>query len=200
MTSRAQRRVARHRPIPLSVIARVTDPVNGANVGGAAVEIHKPSDDALLVMGTAATNGIFALNVATAGVAPAIYRKATLAGRLDGYTYDPYPPFDTNHPNRDIYAPTAANRDTYYAAAGIASDPAKSTVLVEIFDCLDLQVYGATHRRSRRARRSSTSTTAACRAAPSSRRRSGSRSRSTSRWAPPTSPSTRDRSSIARCP
>ena len=187
-------------PDPLSVIARVKDPVNGANVGGAAVEIHKPSDDALLVMGTAATNGIFALNVATAGVAPAIYRKATLAGRLDGYTYDPYPPFDTNHPNRDIYAPTAANRDTYYAAAGIASDPAKSTVLVEIFDCLDLQVYGATIE-APVPRRSSTSTTAACRAAPSSRpARSGSRSRSTSRWAPPTSPSTRDRSSIARCP
>jgi hypothetical protein len=131
-------------PDPLSLIARVKDPVGPVNVGGAAVEIHKRSDDSVLVMGTAAGNGIFALNVITAGTAPAIYRKATLAGRLDGYTYDPYPPFDTNHPQRDIYTPTAANRDTYYAAAGITSDPAKSTVLVEIYDCLDLQVYGAT--------------------------------------------------------
>jgi hypothetical protein len=131
-------------PDPLSLIARVKDPIGPVNVGGANVEIHKRSDDAVLVMGTAAGNGIFALNVATAGAAPAIYRKATLAGRLDGYTYDPYPPFDTNHPQRDVYTPTAANRDTYYTAAGIASDPTKSTVLVEIFDCIDIQVYGAT--------------------------------------------------------
>ncbi len=131
-------------PDPLSVIGRVTDPVGATNVGDATVEIHKRSDDSLVVSGTAASNGIFAFNLATGGTAPAIYRKATIAGRLDGYTYDPYPPFDTNHPNRGIYAPTAANRDTYYAAAGIAADPAKATVLVEIFDCLDLQVYGAT--------------------------------------------------------
>ncbi len=131
-------------PDPLSLIARVKDPIGPANAGGASVEIHKRSDDAVLVMGTAASNGIFALNVATAGSAPAIYRKATLAGRLDGYTYDPYPPFDTNHPQRDIYTPTVESRDTYYTAAGITSDPAKSTVLVEIFDCIDLQVYGAT--------------------------------------------------------
>ena len=131
-------------PDPLSVQARVKDPVSGATVVGAAVEIRKRSDDTVLVMDTSATGGIFAFNIATAGAAPAIYRKATLAGRVDGYTYDPYPPFDTNHPQRHIYAPTVANRETYYSAAGIASDPAKSTVLVEIFDCLDLQVYGAT--------------------------------------------------------
>ena len=131
-------------PDPLSLIARVKDPVSAATVGGATVEIHKRSDDSVLVMGTATTGGLYALNVATGAVAPAIYRKATLAGQLDGYTYDPFPPYDTNHSNRDIYAPTAANRNTYYAAAGITADPAKGTVLVEIFDCLDLQVYGAT--------------------------------------------------------
>lgn len=126
------------------MIGRVTDPVTTANVGDGTVEIHKRSDDSLVVMGTAASNGIFAFNLTTGGNAPAIYRKATAAGRLDGYTYDPYPPFDTNHPNRGIYAPLPASRDTYYAAAGIAADPAKATILVEIFDCLDLQVYGAT--------------------------------------------------------
>lgn len=131
-------------PDPLSLIARVKDPVAAVNVGDAAVEIRKRSDDTVVVMGTATTGGLYALNVATGGMAPAIYRKATLAGRLDGYTYDPFPPYDTNHSNRDIYAPTAANRGTYYAAAGITSDPAKSTVLVEIFDCIDIQVYGAT--------------------------------------------------------
>lgn len=131
-------------PDPLSVIGRVTDPVSAANVGDAAVAIHKRSDETVIVMGTAASNGIFAFNLATGGTAPAIYRKATAAGRLDGYTYDPYPPFDTNHPNRGIYAPLPESRDTYYAAAGIVADPAKATVLVEIFDCLDLQVYGAT--------------------------------------------------------
>ncbi len=131
-------------PDPLSLVGRVTDPVGMTNVGGAAVEIRKRSDDSVIVMGDAATNGIFAFNVATAGTAPALYRKATLAGRIDGYTYDPYPPYDTNHSTRGIYAPTAANRDSYYTAAGIASDPARSTVFVEIFDCLDLQVYGAT--------------------------------------------------------
>lgn len=131
-------------PDPLSLIARVKDPVDAANVGNANVEIHKRSDDSVLVMGAAAANGIFALNVATGGMAPAVYRKATLPNHLDGYTYDPYPPFDTNHPQRDIYAPTAASRNTYYAAAGITADPAKSTAMVEIFDCLDLQVYGAT--------------------------------------------------------
>ncbi len=132
-------------PDPLSLIARVKDPVGATTVGGAAVEIHKRSDDSVLVMGTTtAMGGLYALNVATAGAAPTIYRKATLAGRLDGYTYDPYPPFDTNHPPRDIYAPTPANRATFYAAAGITADPAMSTVMVEIFDCLDLQVYGAT--------------------------------------------------------
>jgi len=131
-------------PDPLSIVARVKDPIDGAYVIGANVEIRRPSDDMVLVMGTSAAGGIFAFNIATAGTAPAIYRAAKLAGRLDGYTYDPYAPFDTNRPQRDIYAPTAANRDSYYTAAGIASDPAKSTVLVEIFDCLDLQVYGAT--------------------------------------------------------
>jgi len=131
-------------PDPLSLIARVKDSIGGVNVVGAAVEIRKRSDDTVLVMDTSATGGIFAFNIATAGTAPAIYRKATLAGHLDGYTYDPFPPFDTNHPQRHIYVPTAANRDTYYAAAGITSDPAKSTVLVEIFDCIDIQVYGAT--------------------------------------------------------
>jgi hypothetical protein len=131
-------------PDPLSIIGRVTDPVAMTNVGGAMVELHKTSDDALLVMGAAATNGIFAFNVATAGTAPAIYRKATLAGYLDGYTYDPYAPFDTSHSSRGIYTPTAASRDTFYAAAGIANDPARSTVLVEILDCIDLPVYGAT--------------------------------------------------------
>jgi len=131
-------------PDPLSIQGRVTDPVAMTNGGGATVEIHKTSDDSLLVMGAAATNGIFAFNLATAGVAPTIYRKATLAGHVDGYTYDPYAPFDGTHAGRGIFAPTTASRDTYYAAAGIANDPAKGTVLVEIFDCLDLQVYGAT--------------------------------------------------------
>ncbi|MBL0217968.1 MAG: hypothetical protein IPQ07_29325 [Myxococcales bacterium] len=131
-------------PDPLSVIGRVTDPVTMANGGGATVELHKASDDALIVMGAAATNGIFAFNLATAGVAPTIYRKATLAGSVDGYTYDPYAPFDGSHAGRGIYAPTPASRDSYYTAAGLANDPAKGTVLVEIFDCLDLQVYGAT--------------------------------------------------------
>ncbi len=131
-------------PDPLSVIGRVTDPVAMSNVGGALVELHRTSDDALLVMGAAATNGIFAFNVATAGTAPALYRKATLAGHLDGYTYDPYAPFDTSHSSRGIYTPTPASRDTYYAAAGIPNDPARSTVLVEIIDCIDLPVYGAT--------------------------------------------------------
>lgn len=134
-------------PDPLSLIARVKDPIGATNVGGANVEIRKRSDDSVLVMGTAtagSTGGLYALNVTTGGMAVPIYRKATLAGQLDGYTYDPFPPYDTNHSNRDIYAPTAAHRDTYYAAAGIAADPAKSTVLVEIFDCADLQVYGAT--------------------------------------------------------
>lgn len=131
-------------PDPLSLVGRVTDPVGAVNVGNAAVEIRKRADDSLVVGGTAATNGIFAFNIVTGGTAPAIYRKASAAGHLDGYTYDPYPPFDTNHPNRDVYTPTAEHRDTFYAAAGIAADPAKSTVLVEIFDCLDLQVYGAT--------------------------------------------------------
>ncbi|MBA3460205.1 MAG: hypothetical protein H0T46_09620 [Deltaproteobacteria bacterium] len=131
-------------PDPLSVTGRVTDPVGMMNVGGAAVELRKTTDDSLIVTGTAATNGIFAFNVTTAGAAIPLYRKATLSGHLDGYTYDPYAPFDGNHSGRGIYAPTAANRATYYAAAGVTPDPTKATVLVEIFDCIDLQVYGAT--------------------------------------------------------
>lgn len=131
-------------PDPLSLVGRVTDPVTKTNVGDPTVEIHKRADDSVIVMGAGSANGIFAFNLTTGGTAPAIYRKATAAGRLDGYTYDPFPPFDTMRPNRNIYAPTAANRDTYYAAAGIAADPTKSTVLVEVLDCLDTVVYGAT--------------------------------------------------------
>ena len=131
-------------PDPLSFTGRVTDPVGMTNVGGANVEVNKTSDDSVVVMGAAAGNGIFAFNVATAGVAPSVYRKATAAGHLDGYTYDPFPPFDVKYAGRGVYAPTAASRDTYYAAAGITADPAKGTVLVEVFDCIDLAVYGAT--------------------------------------------------------
>lgn len=131
-------------PDPLSIIGRVTDPVAMANAGGAAVEVRKDTDDSLVVMGTAATNGIFAFNVATGGTAPPIYRKATLAGHVDGYTYDPYPPFDGSHSDHGIYVPTPANRDTFYAAAGLTNDAATGTVLVEIVDCLALPVYGAT--------------------------------------------------------
>lgn len=132
-------------PDPLSLIGRVKEPVGDVNIGNANVEIRKRADDALIVMGTSTSpQGIYAFNVATAGSAPAIYRKATLAGHVDGYTYDPYPPFDTNHPQRHVFAPTPATRDAFYAVAGIAADPAKSTVMVEVFDCLDLQVYGAT--------------------------------------------------------
>jgi len=131
-------------PDPLSLIARVKDPGSATNIGNAAVEIRKRADDALIVMGTATAGGLYALNVPTGGTALGIYRKATLAGRIDGYTYDPFPPYDTNHSNRDIFTPTAASRDVYYTAAGITADPAKSTILVEIFDCADLQVYGAT--------------------------------------------------------
>ncbi len=131
-------------PDPLSVIGRVTDPVAMTDLGGAFVELRKSSDDALVVMGAAATNGIFAFNVVTTGTAPAFYRKATLADHVDGYTYDPYAPFDTAHSSRGIYAPTPMGRDRYYAAAGIANDPAKATVLVEVVDCLELPVAGAT--------------------------------------------------------
>ncbi len=129
---------------PLSFQGRVTDPIGMANVGGATVEVRKTSDDTLVVMGAAATNGIFAFNVPTGGVAPSVYRKATAAGRLDGYTFDAYPPPDANHAGRGIYAPTAASRDMYYAAAGIAADPAKATVVLDVFDCIDLPIYGAT--------------------------------------------------------
>jgi hypothetical protein len=131
-------------PDPLSVTGRVTDPVAMTNAGGAAVEIHKASDDSVLAMGAAASNGIFAFNLATAGAAPTIYRKATLAGHVDGYTYDPFADYDGSQSGRGIYAPTPASRDTYYAAAGIANDPTKGTVLVEILDCTRLPVYGAT--------------------------------------------------------
>jgi hypothetical protein len=128
-------------PDPLSVTGRVTDPVAIANVGGAAVEIHRSSDDGLIVMGTAASNGVYAMNVPTGGTAPSIYRKATLAGHPDAYSFDPYAPWDGNHSGRGIYSPTAANVATYYAAAGLTADPANSTVLVEV---LELTVYGAT--------------------------------------------------------
>lgn len=132
-------------PDPLSLVARVKDPLDATNVGNANVEIRRRADDSLVVMGTSTSpQGIYAFNVATAGTPPVIYRKATISGRLDGYTYDPYPPFDTNHPQRHVYAPTPASRDALYAAAGVTPDPAKSTVMVEVFDCLDLQVYGAT--------------------------------------------------------
>lgn len=129
---------------PVSFQGRVTDPTDMANVGGAMVEVRKTSDDSVVVMGAAATNGIFAFNVPTGGVAPDVYRKATAAGRLDGYTFDPFPPFDSNHAARGIYAPTAANRDRYYAAAGLSADPAKGTVLVEVADCIGLPISGAT--------------------------------------------------------
>ena len=131
-------------PDPLSFAGRVTDPIGMVNVGNATVEVKKTSDNSVVVMGTAAANGIFAFNVATAGTAPAVYRKATAAGHLDGYTYDPFPPFDTKYAGRGVYAPTAASRDMYYAAGGITADPSKGTVLVEVFDCIDLTVYGAT--------------------------------------------------------
>ncbi|MBL9016210.1 MAG: hypothetical protein JNL83_18625 [Myxococcales bacterium] len=131
-------------PDPLSFSGRVTDPIGMVNVGGATVEVRKTSDDSVVVTGAAAANGIFAFNVATLGVAPAVYRKATAAGHLDGYTYDPFPPFSAKYAGRGVYAPTAANRDMYYTAAGLTADPAKGTVLVEVFDCIDLTVYGAT--------------------------------------------------------
>jgi hypothetical protein len=129
---------------PISVTGRVTNPVAMTNVGGAAVEIHKTAGDTVLVMGTAATNGVYAMNVPTGGTAPAIYRKATLAGHVDAYTFDPYAPWDGNHSGRDIYSLTTADRATYYTAAGLTPDPAKSTVLVEVLDCIPFTVYGAT--------------------------------------------------------
>lgn len=131
-------------PDPLSFTGRVTDPVTTNPAGPAAVELRRVADDGVLAMGTSTASGIFAFNVVTAGAAPKLYRKATLAGHVDGYTYDPFAVFDGNQSGRGIYAPVPASRDAYYQAAGLVADAAKGTVLVEILDCAGLAVAGAT--------------------------------------------------------
>jgi hypothetical protein len=129
---------------PLAVIGRVVDPIAMSNIGNAAVEIRRKSDGMLLVSGNASGTGVFAFNLATGGNAQAIVRKATLAGRLDAYTYDPFAIHDATTATRNIPSLTAAELDGWYQTAGVTRDAARGTILVEVLDCAGLAVIGTT--------------------------------------------------------
>ncbi len=131
-------------PDPLAVVGRVTDPVAMANVGNATVELRRKTDDMLLVSGGASGTGVFAFNLATGGTATAIVRKATLAGRLDAYTYDPFAVHDATTATRNILSVTATELDGWYQAAAVTRDAARGTLLVEVLDCAGIPVLGTT--------------------------------------------------------
>lgn len=131
-------------PDPLAMTGRVRDPVTSANVGGGTVSIHRISDDGSIVSGLASGTGVYALNVTTGGTALGTYRKAVVASRLDAYAFDPFPVHSSDYASLPIYSITQAEADGYYQAAGVAADPARGTILVEVVDCVGAPVVGVT--------------------------------------------------------
>jgi hypothetical protein len=122
-------------PDPLIVQGVVYPSGGGAFLAGAQVEAHSMVGDALLGSATSITGGTFEISVATGGVAPVLYRKATLAGYLDAYGVDAAPVSDQVLGMRGIGMSTPAELAAVYQRVGLTADPAAGTVVVPIVDC-----------------------------------------------------------------
>jgi len=110
----------------------------GTMLPGAAVEIHS-TDGALLGQATTSSGplmsekGMYAVNVATGGTAPSIYRKVSAAGFVDRYAFDAFPVFE-KYPLVTALE-TQVSSDALYQAAGITPDSTKGSLYVELYDC-----------------------------------------------------------------
>jgi hypothetical protein len=118
-------------------------------VGGATVEVHGATDDALLGQTTSSagpsTLGAYSVSVVTGGVAPRLYAKATKTGLLDGYEYDAYPAFDADHATGHSMQLVADSvLGDLYGSAGVVRDPTRGTLRIQALDCLQHGVAGAT--------------------------------------------------------
>jgi hypothetical protein len=107
-------------------------------LAGATVEIHAGSNDALLGTGTSSSGpanvGGYAIDVATGGAAPTIYRRSVASGKLDTYLFDPFPLF-FSPVGPDLTNYTAAENTAYYSSLGITENPAKTSIDIIVLDC-----------------------------------------------------------------
>jgi hypothetical protein len=119
-------------------------------LGGANVEVRTVTGDALIGQTTTgsgpSTLGKYTMSIATGGVAPTLYTKATMSGLLDGYEYDPYPTFEAAAPafGHNVLVVDAATLDELYQQAGVDRDPAMGTIQMQALDCLERAVAGVT--------------------------------------------------------
>jgi hypothetical protein len=118
-------------------------------VSGATVEVRSAGDDTVLAttttMSGVSTAGRFTTSIATGGTAPALYVKIIAAGHLESYEYDPYPAFDADHAS-GLVALTATDSvvGALYQSAGLTHDAARGTLQLQVLDCAEHGVSGAT--------------------------------------------------------
>jgi hypothetical protein len=135
-------------PDPLALNGRVLSPASASPIGDVTVAMQRISDDSP-VGSTISTNGgafagTYSIAAATGGVALATYRKATSAGQVDAYAYDPFAVYNLTSGNLTVYSPTPAELDGYYTAGGVTNDPAKGTLQINVVDCSGVPLHDAT--------------------------------------------------------
>ncbi len=125
-------------PDPLAIEGTIEDDMTGGRLPGQSVEIHAADGTLLAQMTTtdgplAQQKGNYYVDVATGGVAPTIYRKASGSGYVDTYTFDAFAVFKSYPVTTGL--PTQSELDAVYQMAGLTSDPSKGTLLVDLYDC-----------------------------------------------------------------
>lgn len=125
-----------HAKDPLAV-SGVLGNWNSQLLGGATVEIYDGDTNALITQTTTQTGvlnaGKWVASIPTGGNARKIYRRLSAATNLDTYAYDAFPQFHEWGWGTSVVDPIRV--DSWYQLAGMAPDPGKGIMYVEVWDC-----------------------------------------------------------------
>jgi hypothetical protein len=107
------------------------------------VEAHVTAGDAQLgASASTGSSGTYAITVATGGVAPTLYRKASRLDYLDSYAVDAMPVSDAQRAMLWIGMYKPAELAALYSRVGVAMTSATGTAVVALDDCVGNLVTG----------------------------------------------------------
>jgi hypothetical protein len=133
-------------PLAVSGTAKTLNGLSTANAPGVTLGVYLTAGGGALATTTSASDGTFALSVATGGQPVAGYLKATKTGLLDYYLF-PGTPLSANVNSAPVLVISSASLGTVETLASVtpATDPnAVGFVGVVVHDCDSKPVAGAT--------------------------------------------------------
>lgn len=129
-------------PVVLGGVVSTTGSGGTTNVASATVSAFRTGNSTALVSGTSTASGAYSLSIPTGNLPVDGYLAATKASYLDTYVYPSEPAAKDG--NLDVSMLTSSTFGFLQTFAGVSQNAAKGVVIVQVVDCNDAPIAGAT--------------------------------------------------------